>query len=606
MISVELPRLVRAEVVDILGPPVCSRYVDSCGRDRLRAVRIFAAAGLIVVSCALSCARNVPPPRGPGSVAVARFGQGEPTTRFRVLAEQTHGLDGPPRVAVAETASELGDLWRQYELVGAPPSVDFAQDLVLAFTEDGYCNDGRLEGFALTSAGELVPRVRRSPNLCVGGHTDCPRVRVYLAALGRTALPAGGYRLRWFGVRAFVVRSPGPAAAVASPSPPAPSAPPPPESDTRVPRHPRRASIVDDVGGDARSGVWLRSGVWVRSDAVWVPPPPLQFGGTFQAAEEDARELICDREACTRVLARTSCGQPECPANGSLLFGERALGVREPWPTEAAAWERLVSEIAGDPALGALIGGPQSFPRPGPARAPTIGWAEYRFHRGVELAANADYRRAFAGDAFLGAGVRAGWHFNWAVEDTTTQGKLFEPLVGDGWGIDLRLALMRPFAGDGSSGTGLRAGLGLSATNAIGLSTSESRVRVASLLGLLLPEVGVIRLPGESVRFSTTNALPISLLLSARLAIEVRPELSVLFGSGGPQGMLSLSLGFMWRTRQSICPDPPFVLAVDTSSCLGSPTSREDPEDHPLMQSRFTTPLVPEHVQNGGTPLVRH
>src|SRR6185436_13973710 len=123
--------LVRAEVVKISRPPVCSRYVDSCGRDRLRAVRVLAAAGLIV----LSCARNAPPPRGPGSVAVARFQQGEPTTRFRVLAEQTHGLDGPPRVAVAETASELGDLWRQYELVGAPPSVDFAQDLVLAFTE---------------------------------------------------------------------------------------------------------------------------------------------------------------------------------------------------------------------------------------------------------------------------------------------------------------------------------------------------------------------------------------------------------------------------------------------------------------------------------------
>ena len=89
-----------------------------------------------------------------------------PAARFRVLAEQTRGLDDPPPVAVAETASELRELWHQYDLAGAPPSVDFAQDLVLAFTEDGFCDDGRLEGFALTSAGELVPRVRRSQTSC--------------------------------------------------------------------------------------------------------------------------------------------------------------------------------------------------------------------------------------------------------------------------------------------------------------------------------------------------------------------------------------------------------------------------------------------------------
>jgi hypothetical protein len=286
--------------------------------------------------------------------------------------------------------------------------------------------------------------------------------------------------------------------------------------------------------------------------------------------DEDPRELVCDRAACTRVLARASCDRPECPAAGSLLFGECPIGVREPWPTEAAAWERLVGELAADPALGVALGGPQSFPRPTPARAPTIGWAQNRFHRGVELAANVDYGRTFAGDAFVGPGLRVGWHFNWAVQDTTTQGKVFEPLVGDGWGVDLRLGLLRAFEGSASPGTGLRAGLGLAATNAIGLGTSESRVRVASLLGLVLPEVGLVRLPGEPVRFSTTNALPVSLLLSRRLALEVRPALSVLFGSGSPEGILSLSLGLMWRTRQSICPNPQNPAAGETSACLGS------------------------------------
>jgi hypothetical protein len=535
----------------------------------LRAAHILAVAGLIVPSCG----RSAPVPRAPGSVTVARFGPGEPTTRFRVLAEQTRGLDGPPLVAVAENASALGDLWHQYELVGAPPAVDFAQDLVLAFTEDGYCNDGRLEGFALTSAGELVPRVRSSRRLCVGNHSECPRVRVYLAALGRNAFPPGGYRLRWYDVAAFVVRAPPPATTPGLP-PLAPLTPPPPlEPYETAPHHPRHARVVDGDDGGARLPIWLRPGVWVRSDAVWVLDPPGDPWATSGAPEEDAKERVCDREACARVLARTHCHVPECPAQGTLLFAERPLGTREPWPTEAAAWERLVGEIGADPALGVLIGGPQSFPRPSPARPPTIGWAEYRFERGFELAANADYLRTFAGDAFLGPGFRAGWHFNWAVNDTTTQGKILEPLVGDGWGVDLRFALLRSFEGDASPGTGLRASLGLSATNAIGLGTSESHVRVASLLGLILPDVGFVRLPGETVRFSTTNALPISLLLSSRLALEVRPELSVLFGAGGPTGMLSLSLGLMWRTRESICPDPPFLPAVDNSSCLRSPRS---------------------------------
>jgi len=72
-----------------------------------------------------------------------------------------------------------------------------------------------------------VPRVRRSPALCVGNHSECPRVRVYLAALGRNAFPPGRYRLRWFDVGAFFVRAPAPATTPGLP-PLAPLTPPPP------------------------------------------------------------------------------------------------------------------------------------------------------------------------------------------------------------------------------------------------------------------------------------------------------------------------------------------------------------------------------------------
>jgi len=507
----------------------------------------------------------MPPPRPPGSVVVARFGPGEPALRFRVLAEQTRGLERPPSIAVAEDAAALADLWRAYELQGAPPSVDFAQDLALAFSEGGFCNDGHLEGFALTSAGEVVPRVFRTEQWCdLVSYGDCPAVRVYVAALGRAALPPGDYRFRGEDLSGFVVRSPAPAAGPALSPPPEPAAP--------APRHPRRARVIHGGAEEELSLAWARSGVWIRSDAVWV----LEAPGSGWTAAEDAKQRVCDREACTRVLARTSCWAPECPATGTLLFAERPLGVREPWPTEPVAWERLARELAADPELAVMLGGQLSYPRPAPARAGRVGWAQFLFERGIELAASADAQRTFAGDAALGPGARVGWHFNWAVEDTTTQGKIFEPLVGDGWGVDLRLAALRAVEGSASSGVGLRAGLGLSATNAIGLGTDESRVRVASLLGVVLPEVGLVRLPGASVRFFTTNALPVSLLLSPRLALEVRPALSVLFGSGGPEGMLSLSVGLMWRTRESLCPDPPRVRGAEASSCFERSASRVD------------------------------
>lgn len=511
-------------------------------------------------------------------MAVARFGGGEPAASFRALADETRGLDDPPPIAVAEDHDALARLWRQYDLSGAPPGVDFTRELVLAFAEPGFCNDAQLTGFALTSAGELIPRVRASGMVCnVISRGDCPLVRVHVAALGRSAFPAETYTLGWYGALPFVVRSPGSSLAPAAPARlPPPSGVPRPRlggpAGTR-PAHRRRALIVEASGGEHASLASERVGVWVRADAVWTPEPPPRSTGDRSAIDEEPAESVCDAEACARVLTRSMCDRPACPARGILLFAESPLGVREPWPTEAAAWERLVGDLAADPELGVIIGRPQPFPRPEPARAPADGWARYRFGRGIELAASADYQRASTGEGFLGPGVRLGWHRNWAVQDTTTQGKIFEPLVGDGWGLDLRVGALRSLSGAPSPGTGLRAGLGLSATNAVGLSTSTSRVRVASLLGLLLPELGMARLPGESPRFSTTNALPVAWLISSRLALEARPALSVLFGAGAPHAMLSISFGLMWRTRESICPDPPLPSGANDLACARTQAS---------------------------------
>jgi hypothetical protein len=191
-----------------------------------------------------------------------------------------------------------------------------------------------------------------------------------------------------------------------------------------------------------------------------------------------------------------------------LLFGERPVGPREPWPTEAAPWEQLVNELARDPELGHTLRAPARFPRPQqPDAGPTVGWAAFRFDRSLELSASADYRRPFGGGgAFLGPTLRVGLRGNEAVRDTTTRGKVLEPLVGDGWGLDFRLGMLRELGDAGSSPrTAWRVGLGLAAANAVGLSTSESRVRVQSVLSRGCGRPGSPKTGGRRFRRKANN-----------------------------------------------------------------------------------------------------
>lgn len=504
-------------------------------------IPVAVVAGLL----SLGCAAPAPVLRQPGSIAAARFGPGEASPRFRVLAQLTQEIEEPAKVTVAENARELGALWSGYDLPGAAPQLDFERELAIAFTENGFCNDGALEGFGLTTAGELIPVVRNSGLVCpLVSYGDCPQVRVYVAALDRQAFPAGPYRLRGPTPVPFVVH----AGAPAGPIPPSTTvAAPPPADDGDAGRHPRHARVVDRAGA-------TEAGAWVRADAVWIPYRAV----TRVAVEPPAPALICDGAACVRVVARVGCWAPECPAEGLLLFGERPMGPRDPWPTDAASWERLMNELAQDPALSKALPQPARYPPPPPEQSPRVGWAAHRFNRSTEISASAEYRRPFGGaSALLGPTLRVGLRGNEAVRDTTTQGKVLEPLVGDGWGADLRLGVLREL-GDGgpSPRTAWRIGLGLAAANAVGPSTSESRVRVQSVLALLVPELGLFGVSGEPLRFSLANAFPVSFLLSARVALELRPELALMFGSGRREEMLSVSVGLMWRTRRAICPNP--------------------------------------------------
>jgi hypothetical protein len=522
------------------------------GWRRFWALARLASGTASLIGCA---APQVAAPLAPGTTVAARFGAGA-SPGFRSLTVFHTPEESAPRAGFAETASEFADVWDDFargeELT--PPAVDFRAEVVVFFTERAFCNDGVLAGFVLTSAGELIPSVRRSERVCNLASVDCPHVRVYVAALPRAAFPPGHYALLaglhepW----PFAVRTTPPLERRRGAS--EKRAPVDPEA--AHPRHPRHALVIrrDQV----------EHGVWVRSDSVWIMPDalePEQPPGIARMRgfepDQDLPERICDLAGCTRVLTRSYCWPPQCPSEGQLLIAEEPLGVREAWPSEKAAWERLISELQRDPVLAARLGAPARFPEKQPAPEPRIGWASNRYNDGsFEIGASAEAGRGFGSDAWLvGPSLRLGWRNNTAVHDTTSSGYLLEPLFGDSWGADLRLAALRELAPESSPRTLWRIGVALGADNALG-STSTSRVRLSSALGTVVPEIGFVYVSNQALKFSTSNAFAASFLLTPRLALEARPAFTLLFGpehQGGTEALLTMSLGLVVRTDRSPC-----------------------------------------------------
>jgi hypothetical protein len=496
------------------------------------------------------CRASSPAPLSPGSVRSVQFAT-TGAARFRFLA-QAVVPPGVKRALVAEDASELAQLWDDYEIEGARPTADFRSELVVTFTDGSpFCNDGVLEGFSLTSAGELIPHIRRSSRPCEFSGTYCPKLLAYVVALPRAYFPEGSYELRQGASErtAFVVRG-GSGRAERQGVRGAVLAPPASSGNGVGPRHRRRARVIYSGGREA-------VGVWVRDDAVWLPLAPPETPA-LEPSIPDAPELVCDDLGCVPALASDSCVAPECPTDGVLVLCERPLRARERWPREAAAWESLMRELFRDPVLAERLGSPPHFPAAKPEPVRRIGWATSPFNRwGLEVAASAE-AAWFTRDRaeFAGAALRLGLRTNYSIQDTTSAGLIREPVAGDSWGLDLRVRALGEVHAPGAARRLFAAGIALAADNALGRSSSEARVRLPSLLGIVLPEFGVMGRTGAPIRLYTAHSLPISWLFTERFALEVRPAVGFLFApsrAGGPAPWLSLSIGLMGRAARSAC-----------------------------------------------------
>jgi hypothetical protein len=470
---------------------------------------------------------------------------------FQVLIESSPELSDVPRVAVAENEDELSDAWSAYRLPGEPPAVDFRERFVL-FTAYGL---GELDAFVLTSGGELLQKSPwrapqyRTLELRPGEEDLCPRLGVRAVSFPRSYFPKGRYTTGMYSYApTFVVRG---GARTPRPLEPLSPIPAPPESaELGTPVHPRRARVI-------LMSTEQMIGVWVRDDTAWIP----ERRADDEMPDSMQAKLVCDGQTCARVLMRLPCYRPECPDRGSLFVLDRKLGSHGAWPRDGTTWERLMLELKSDPELERLLPHALVFPepyQPSPKYERPIGMASSQSRKFYpELAAAAEGALLPRADTWLaGASLRLALRKTHPVGDTTTGGHAAEAVAGDGWGLDLRFKLLRELD-TATPRTFLSAGAAIAAENAIGQSTTEGRLRVPSILGFVLPEVGAAAFLEEPVRLYTSHGLPFDFLLTQGLALEMRPAFTLVYGAapnGNPEALFSLSLGLMGRIAKKDCP----------------------------------------------------
>lgn len=188
---------------------------------------------------------------------------------------------------------------------------------------------------------------------------------------------------------------------------------------------------------------------------------------------------MCDLEACARPLAVDVCTAPECPAFGDLTLLERPLRAHGPWPTGEEAWNRLMDELHRVPVLASLFPGGKAprFPRPRLPPRPPLGWIARPFVKlTLDVSVAAEEGRFVRDGAPLGgAALRVGGR--WAPypsNDTTWEGLIRQTVVGDAWGLDLRLRALEELHAIGVPRTWVCAGVSIAADNALGDSNATS------------------------------------------------------------------------------------------------------------------------------------
>jgi hypothetical protein len=174
------------------------------------------------------------------------------------------------------------------------------------------------------------------------------------------------------------------------------------------------------------------------------------------------------------------------------------------------------------------------------AEAHTPDWMDHprlRWELAVGAVAGADFG---GGPALAGVTLRAGPLLSISIgDDTDTEYALLQTAFGNAWGADLRLTTLGATRGP----TTFAAGLALVSTHALQRNDWRRRLRVPSVLGLVMPEVGLAARPGRDAAVYSSWSLPFAVLLDDSLGLEVTPHAFVIYGPRTETiGLVSLTL----------------------------------------------------------------
>lgn len=185
-------------------------------------------------------------------------------------------------------------------------------------------------------------------------------------------------------------------------------------------------------------------------------------------------------------------------------------------------------------------------------RSPWIGWAggdesHREFALGPTIAVDAQ-----RGDGYVGLSARYGFRRLW---NTYYQGRsltssLVEGFLGESLGIEARAHAWFPWSASGGASTVIALGVAATFDNFLGVRSETSRVRVPAVLGAVLPEIGAAVRTSGQVGFYLAWSIPVAVLVSRSVALELHPSAYLIDGFGLREGASALiTLGLTLTVR---------------------------------------------------------
>ena len=287
--------------------------------------------------------------------------------------------------------------------------------------------------------------------------------------------------------------------------------------------HPRRARALHVLASPTTA-------VMIAPDRAWLA-----------GASGEAPLSVCAGERCAPVRSTEACEAPRCPGSGRMVVLDRRIADVSDYPTDRDGMNREAAVMAQDAVLGQLSGWivyQQEPPRtPPPEWGEGVRWelaagvgASYLAHTGVGT-----------GELTISGGAR--FHIDWGTSDDDD---FFGVLMGDWLGADLRVHVLPHLRGQTFDEYAVAVGVG----PVFSSTPDDEIVRLPSVWGVLIPEVGLIASGGRDVALYMQWSAAVAVLLDEHAAVEARASFMMIddWVEGDPvEGILGLSVALVIR-----------------------------------------------------------